>query len=135
MTEHDTLAELCCELVENTSDAVPQIDPEQLLMLGLDESTILLDVRSREERVSEGFIPGDTHVPLDDLEQYAEAVLFGHLPTQADLDKPIVCYCAGGVRSITAAAKLQALGCTNPLSMIGGMAQFARIGGPIEKPL
>ena len=135
MIEHDSLAELCCDLVDNAGDDVAQIDPEGLLMLGLDESTILLDVRTTDERASDGFIPGDTHVPLDKVAQHAEAALFGHMPSQADLEKPIICYCATGVRSIAAAAQLKAIGCCNPLSLIGGISRFARLGGPIETPL
>ena len=135
MIEHDSLAEYCCDLVDDTGDDVAHIDPEQLLMLGIDENTILLDVRTTDERTSDGFIPGDTHVPLDNIEQHAQAALFGHMPTQTDLETPIICYCATGVRSVTAASKLKAIGCCNALSLIGGITQFARMGGPIEKPM
>ncbi|MFG0257366.1 MAG: rhodanese-like domain-containing protein [Phycisphaerales bacterium JB043] len=135
MSDSDSLAELCCDLVETCDgNAIAEIEPEHLLMLGVDEGTLLLDVREAHERVESGYIPGDTHIPLDDVEKHAEMTLFGHLPTQQDLAMPVICYCRSGRRSITAATTLRNLGFANPLSLAGGIIRFASMGGPIEKP-
>jgi rhodanese-related sulfurtransferase len=126
---------MCCDLVETCGgDTIAEIDPEHLMILGVDEHTLLLDVREADERVESGYIPGDTHIPLADVEKHAEMTLFGHLPTQQDLATPVICYCRSGRRSIIAATALRKLGFTNPLSMAGGIIKFASMGGPIEKP-
>ena len=56
-------------------------------------TTLLLDVRDLDER-ARGFIPGSTHIPLDELRQR-----LGELPR----DHEIITYCQSGQRSYNAA--------------------------------
>jgi rhodanese-related sulfurtransferase len=56
-------------------------------------TTLLLDVRDLDERAG-GFIPGSTHIPLDELRQR-----LGELPR----DHEIITYCQSGQRSYNAA--------------------------------
>ncbi|NNJ11354.1 pyridine nucleotide-disulfide oxidoreductase family protein [Chloroflexales bacterium ZM16-3] len=56
-------------------------------------ATLLLDVRDSDERAA-GFIPGSTHIPLDDLRRR-----LGELPR----DREIITYCQSGQRSYIAA--------------------------------
>ncbi|HAB17496.1 MAG TPA: CoA-disulfide reductase [Verrucomicrobiales bacterium] len=53
------------------------------------QTTLLLDVRRADER-ARGFIPGSTHIPLDELRQR-----LGELPR----DREIIAYCQSGQRS------------------------------------
>ncbi|MEP6672186.1 MAG: rhodanese-like domain-containing protein, partial [Chthoniobacter sp.] len=55
-------------------------------------TTLLLDVRRPDER-ARGFIPGSTHIPLDELRQR-----LNELPR----DREIVAYCQSGQRSYNA---------------------------------
>jgi adenylyltransferase/sulfurtransferase len=48
--------------------------------------------------------------------------------TVPEKDKPIIVYCAGGVRSAFAAKSLQELGYTNVVSMIGGYNEWKNAG-------
>lgn len=59
-------------------------------------TTLLLDVRGPAER-AQGFIPGSTHVPLDELRQR-----LSELPR----DREIITYCHTGQRSYIAARLL-----------------------------
>ena len=56
-------------------------------------TTLLLDVRRPDERAA-GFIPGSTHIPLDELRQR-----LNELPR----DREIIAYCQSGQRSYNAA--------------------------------
>src|SRR5262249_51452713 len=69
------------------------------------EKMTLLDVREKEE-FRAGFIPGAMSLPRGFLEMNVEQ----RVP---DKNAPIVVYCAGGSRSVLAAASLQELGYTN----------------------
>ena len=57
------------------------------------DTTLLLDVRSSEERAL-GCIPGSIHIPIDDLRRRLD-----ELPR----DREIVTYCESGQRSYNAA--------------------------------
>jgi NADPH-dependent 2,4-dienoyl-CoA reductase/sulfur reductase-like enzyme/rhodanese-related sulfurtransferase len=59
-------------------------------------TTLLLDVRRSDERAA-GFIPGSTHIPLDELRQR-----LSELPR----DREIIVYCQSGQRSYNAARVL-----------------------------
>ncbi len=65
-------------------DEVAALDPS---------TTLLLDVRDRDERAA-GFIPGSTHIPLDDVRRR-----LSELPR----DREIIAYCQSGQRSYIAA--------------------------------
>ena len=64
------------------------------------EGALLLDVRERSEW-NAGHAPGAMHIPYEDLRERTP-----ELP----LDRPIVAYCASGVRSSLAASILEASG-------------------------
>jgi rhodanese-related sulfurtransferase len=63
-------------------------------------TTLLLDVRRPDER-ARGFIPGSTHIPLDELRER-----LSELPRERE----IIVYCQSGQRSYNAARILQQSG-------------------------
>ncbi len=75
-----------------------------------------LDVREADE-YAQGAIPGAIHLPRGSLELQVES----RLP---DKDRPVVIYCAGGVRSALAAKALQDLGYVDVVSMAGGFNRW-----------
>lgn len=85
---------------------------------------VLLDVRASSEREVVR-IPGSLHVPLEQLGQLAGLVL-------PDAARPVVAYCAVGVRSIRAAEVLAALGYADVASMAGGIEAWQREGRETE---
>lgn len=101
-------------------------DPQELKeRLGAGEDIVLVDVRTDAE-VAGGAIPHALHIPLDQLETRWERL--------KDANE-IVCYCAGGMRSLKAAELLRAKGLFNATSLDGGLGAWTGIGGelaPIE---
>ncbi len=75
----------------------------------------LLDVREPQEHILSS-IPGDILIPLAELSKRAQ--------TELDPTKPLVIYCAHGVRSLGAAHALKSLGFKDVRSLQGGIAQF-----------
>lgn len=80
------------------------------------ETAVLIDVRERYEHDNFA-IPGAVNVPL------AEITENGVVPAEISTagDRPVVVYCAGGVRSATAVRALQDGGITGPVSLDGGI--------------
>src|SRR4051795_5589567 len=66
------------------------------------DDVALIDVREKNEW-EEGHIPGAVHVPRG----YLELRIEGRVP---DKDRPVLLYCAGGVRSVLAARTLRDMG-------------------------
>ncbi|HMD45605.1 MAG TPA: molybdopterin-synthase adenylyltransferase MoeB [Acidimicrobiales bacterium] len=79
-------------------------------------SATFLDVREPDE-YEQGAIPEAVHLPRGHLEFQVE----GRLP---DKERPIVVYCAAGVRSAFAAQTLGALGYRDVVSMAGGFNRW-----------
>ncbi len=87
---------------------------------------LVVDVREREEFV-QGHIPGAVFIPRGYLELQIEQ----HLPQR---DRPLVVYCAGGVRSLLAARSLIEMGYTNVLSLTGGYNGWKNAGFAVKVP-
>jgi molybdopterin/thiamine biosynthesis adenylyltransferase/rhodanese-related sulfurtransferase len=102
------------ELLTEVRKEIREIEPgEAEAMLGV---ATILDVREADE-YAQGAIPGAVHLPRGSLEVQVEGVL-------PDKARPIVVYCAGGVRSALAAKALQDLGYGEVVSMIGGFNRW-----------
>lgn len=93
---------------------------------GLHPVPTIVDVREREEFV-QGHIPGAVFIPRGYLELQIEQ----HQP---DRSKPVVVYCAGGVRSLLAARNLQEMGYTNVVSLTGGYNGWKNAGYTVKVP-
>src|SRR5512139_2443425 len=83
---------------------------------------LVLDVREPSEYAA-GHIAGSTLIPLHQL-----AGRMGQLPK----DREIICVCASGSRSSSAARQLLKNGYT-VLNMSGGMSRWQRAGLPVKK--
>ena len=83
---------------------------------------LVLDVREPSEYAA-GHIAGSTLIPLPQL-----AGRMGQLPK----DREIICVCASGSRSSSAARHLMKHGYT-VLNLSGGMSRWQRAGLPVKK--
>jgi molybdopterin/thiamine biosynthesis adenylyltransferase/rhodanese-related sulfurtransferase len=118
-TFRDLLAAAKAEITEiDTATAQTRIDAG---------TVALLDVREPDE-FDEGAIPGAVHIPRGHLEAQVENKL-------TDKTKPVVVYCAGGVRSAFAARTLQELGYSEVLSVAGGFGKWKDEGRAWNKPV
>lgn len=99
-------------------ESIAPADAQALVKSG---QAILLDVRSSGERKA-AQIPGSLHIPLDELAQKANT-----LPK----DKTIICQCASGMRSASAAKQLAGRGLTT-LNLSGGISAWQQAGLPTK---
>lgn len=93
----------------------------------IEQGWLVLDVREPDE-YDQGALPGAVHIPRGHLEAQVEGKLL-------DKTKPVVIYCAGGVRSAFAAKTLQELGYTDVVSMAGGFGKWKDEGRAWKAPV
>jgi sulfur-carrier protein adenylyltransferase/sulfurtransferase len=109
------------QLMEEARKAIPEVSIDEVeSRVERGENWTLLDVREREE-YREGHLEGAISLPRGFLEMRVEE-------TVADKTKPIIAYCAGGVRSLIAAQTLKEMGYENVVSMSGGYTAWKNAG-------
>jgi sulfur-carrier protein adenylyltransferase/sulfurtransferase len=116
------------QLVQLAKSEISEISAQDLKKrLDTGEELTVVDVRERDEFV-QGHIPDALFIPRGYLELQIEQ-------HQMDRDKPVVVYCAGGVRSALAARNLKEMGYTNTISLIGGFNGWKNAGLDFKVPL
>jgi rhodanese-related sulfurtransferase len=95
----------------------------------IDDTVLLVDLRSNDERAHDGIIPGSVHVPRSVLEWrcdqesgFANPVLAG---------RRLVLVCAHGESSSLAAASLVELGVEDAGDLAGGFEAWVDAGLPV----
>jgi rhodanese-related sulfurtransferase len=107
-------------------DPFERVDVAQAKELIESGKVYLLDVREQNEW-NEGYIEGATRISVNDIVSLKRV---NDLPK----DKPIVFYCAGGVRSALAAELAAAVGVPGPLyNMEGGIEAWKKARFPVAK--
>lgn len=101
---------------EETPSAVPIAEPAVAETTEIPDNAVLIDVREPAE-FANFIIPGAVNVPLARIAE--EGIIPAELTTAGD--RPVVIYCAGGVRSATAVRALNRAGFSNPVSLAGGI--------------
>ena len=115
------------QLVEKAKSEIEEITVRQLeTQMENGDHVTVIDIRERDEFV-QGHVPGATFIPRGFLELQVET----HQP---DREKPVILYCAGGVRSALAARNLKDMGYENPISLIGGFNGWKNAGLPFKVP-
>jgi len=89
-------------------------------LLASDAPPALLDVREQHERDAYGWIPNSAHIPMREIPSRFE---------ELDAARPLVVYCAGGVRSFDVGYFLRDKGFGEVISLAGGLSQW---DGPVE---
>ncbi|MCE7983994.1 MAG: molybdopterin-synthase adenylyltransferase MoeB [Caldilinea sp. CFX5] len=116
------------QLVQLAKSEITEISASELKRrLAAGENLTVVDVRERDEFV-QGHIPDAVFIPRGYLELQIEQ----HQPER---DKPVVVYCAGGVRSALAARNLKEMGYANTISLIGGFNGWKNAGFDFKVPL
>lgn len=99
------------DLLSEVKSAITEIEPDALVA-----GVTMLDVREPEE-YDLGAIAGALHVPRGLLETRIEELV-------PERNRPIVIYCASGVRSTFAAETLGRMGYTSVASLVGGFNRW-----------
>jgi rhodanese-related sulfurtransferase len=95
--------------------SIQQYTPQEVREKLRDRSVVLLDVRTEKERSVQG-IRGSLHVPLQQLNGRLKEL-------EGYRAKEIICYCASGNRSVSAALLLRKRGFT-AANLKGGIAEW-----------
>ena len=112
------------DLLSQTKAEIREIEPADAeARLG---DAAFLDVRELDE-YEQGMIPGAVFIPRGHLESQIENKL-------TDRSRPVIIYCAGGVRSAFAAKTLQELGYSDVVSMAGGFGRWKNEDRPWITP-
>ena len=123
-----TFADLVADLRER---GVPEMDLEELAELREErDDLILIDIREDREWVR-GRMPGAIHIGRGVIERKIEERAFGGTVRDEDLDRPIVCYCQSGARSLFSVSGLQEMGFANVHSLEGGFTEWVNTGGEV----
>lgn len=114
------------QLVQLAKGEIEEINVHDLKDWLEDDEVTLVDIRERDEFV-QGHLPDATFIPRGFLELQIEQ-------TQLDRSKPVVLYCAGGVRSALAARNLKEMGYERVISLIGGFNGWKNAGFNFKIP-
>ncbi len=114
------------DLLDRTKSAIREVDALQAHELQYAQDAVAVDVREADE-VEQGVVPGAIHIPRGFLEMRIEEAV-------RDRHRPVVVYCAGGVRSAFAAKALQDLGYADVVSLEGGFNAWKGAGLPWVAP-
>jgi len=98
--------------------------PDAAARLSDDAGWQVLDVRLAHERVEDGVLPRDVHIPLTELAARAGEI---------DPERPVLVYCHTGSRSAMAVAALRGAG-YDAFNLAGGIEAWAQAGLPVERP-
>jgi phage shock protein E len=90
-----------------------------------DSGVQFIDVRTDEEWAA-GHLKSAIHLPVSDVTEKASALL-------PDQHKPIVTYCASGVRAEKAAQALRAQGYTHVIALAGGFDDLKATQYPVSQ--
>ena len=107
-------------LVEDALKEVKTISPEEALSKFNDNKCNLIDIRDIRELQNSGKIENSLHIPRGMLEFWMDPNSSYFKEGKVDMDKEIVLFCAGGLRSALAAKTLKDMGFENVSHVDGG---------------
>ena len=113
------------QMLAEANAQIETVSVQDLPYLMDDPTTLLVDVRDRVERETDGSIPGSIHVPRGMLEFHADPESPVHMDV-LKTDKRVVLYCGTGGRSTLAAKTLMDMGFEDAASLAGGYAAWCK---------
>jgi sulfur-carrier protein adenylyltransferase/sulfurtransferase len=121
------MAKTYAQLLREVKASVAEVDTTRASQRAVEDEALLVDVRETTEW-QEGHIVDAVHVPRGHLESRIEAAA-------PDRSRPLVIYCASGVRSLFAAQQLEQMGYQDVASMAGGFQAWKSEGRPWKAPV
>ena len=110
------------ELVNNALKEIKTISTDEAHKLVENDETNLIDIRDVRELQKEGKVEGATHIPRGMLEFWLDPASGYFKDGKLDLNKEMVLFCAGGLRSALAAKSLKDMGFKKVSHIDGGFA-------------
>jgi len=108
------------ELVNKALKEIKTISTEEAHTMMKDGKSNLIDIRDIRELQNEGKVEGAIHIPRGMLEFWLDPESAYFKEGKLDLDKEMVLFCAGGLRSALAAKTLKDMGFDKVSHIDGG---------------
>ena len=113
-------------LVAEALKEVETISPEQALQLLNESKCNLIDIREKGELDKMGRVENSHNIPRGMLEFWLDPESPYFKNGKLDMEKEIVLFCAGGLRSALAAKSLKEMGFENVSHIDGGFAAISQ---------
>ena len=120
-------------LVDNALKEIKTINTEEALQLLEDEKCNLIDIRDIRELEKMGRIENSHHIPRGMLEFWMDPDSPYFKEGKIDMNKEMVLFCAGGLRSALATKSLKDMGFEKISHIDGGFSQMKSNGFKVEK--
>ena len=111
-------------LVSEALKKIKTIKSEDALKLSNDTQCNLIDIRDIRELQSEGRVENSKHIPRGMIEFWLDPESVYFKDGKLDMDKEMVLFCAGGLRSALAVKSLQEMGYKRVSHIDGGFASM-----------
>jgi len=109
-------------LVHNALKEIKTISTEEAFQLQKNNKCNLIDIRDIRELQKEGRVENSHHIPRGMLEFWLDPDSVYFKEGKLDLNKEMVLFCAGGLRSALAAKSLKDMGFEKVSHIDGGFA-------------
>ncbi len=110
----------CQTLVQEALQDVKTISTEEAFKMSTDETCNLIDIRDIRELEKEGRVEKSNHIPRGMLEFWLDPDSPYFKEGKLDMNKEMVLFCAGGLRSALAAKTLKDMGFEKVSHIEGG---------------
>ena len=114
------------ELVNNALKEIKTISSEEAYSMMKEGKTNLIDIRDIRELQNEGKVEGAIHIPRGMLEFWLDPESAYFKDGKLDLNKEMVLFCAGGLRSALAAKTLKDMGFEKVSHIDGGFGAIRK---------
>ena len=113
-------------LVSEALSEVKTITPEEALKLSNEDKCTLIDIREKGELDKTGRIENSNHIPRGMLEFWLDPEGPYFKSGKIDMNKELVLFCAGGLRSALAVKALKDMGFEKVSHIDGGFAAISQ---------
>ena len=113
-------------LVSQALKEVKTISTEEAYRLSLNNKCNLIDIREKGELDKTGRVENSNHIPRGMLEFWLDPEGPYFKSGKLDMNKEMVLFCAGGLRSALAAKSLKEMGFENVSHIDGGFAAISQ---------
>ena len=114
------------ELVQNALKEIKTISPYEAFKLFNEGKCNLIDIREKAELDKTGRIENSNHIPRGMLEFWLDPEGPYFKSGKIDMNKEMVLFCAGGLRSALAAKSLKEMGFEKVSHVDGGFAAISQ---------
>ena len=111
-------------LVQEALNEIKTISPKEALKLSNNNKCNLIDIRDIRELQNDGRIENSRHIPRGMLEFWLDPESVYFKDGKLDMDKEMVLFCAGGLRSALAVKSLQEMGYKKASHIDGGFSSM-----------